>query len=127
MNQIYKRTFDNIVMPEKRAKTLQVALLSRCSEKETEVNPMNTNKIIRRPAAILVAILIIASLAVTAFACGGYVVYQVRTGEIKLSEDSILCNWIDFEPEEILPYENYIESNGEVTVTFDVEDPEQGK
>lgn len=127
MNQLYKRTFDQITMPEKRASALRAFLISRCSNNETEVITMNSTKILRRPAAILAAILIIASLAVSAFACGRYVVYQIQTGEFELPEDSFLYDWIEFEPEAILPYENYTESNGEVTVTFDAEDWEQEK
>ena len=119
MNQLFKRTFDKIIMPEEHANAVREVLRSRCSENETEENLMNKNRIMRRPAAILVAILIIASLAVTAFACGSYVVYQVKTGEIELSENSIFYDLIDFEPEAVLPYENYTESNGEVTVSFD--------
>lgn len=75
---------------------------------------------LKKPSALLVAFILILTLSITAYAAGSYVVYQVKTGAMELPEGSFLYDLIAVEPDAILPYENWTESNGEVTVFFDV-------
>lgn len=126
MKNLYQKTFDQIRMPEEQTWSLREKLASRCSQEEKEVNTMNAHKILRRPAALLVAALLVAALSITAFAACEYVVYQIKTGEIELPEDSIIYDWIDMEPDAILPYENFTEVDGNVTVTFDADEWSRG-
>lgn len=79
MNQLYQRTFDHVTMPEGHARSLRAELASHCSKNETEVIPMKKN-IMRRSTSFLVAVILIASLSVSALACGihHYVTYEVN-------------------------------------------------
>lgn len=121
MKNLYQKTFDQIHMPEEQMRSLRERLTACCSEQEKEII-MTNNKFFRRPAGALVAALLVAALSITAFAACKNVVYQIRTGEIELPEDSIIYDWIDVEPDAILPYENFTEIDGNVTVTFDADD-----
>ena len=122
MNQLYRRTMDQITMPEEKARFLRSNLASHCSQQESEVHSMKIHPHLKRPSALLVAFILILTLSITAYAAGSYVVYQVKSGAMELPEGSFLQDLIDMEPDEVLPYENWTESNGEVTVFFDVEE-----
>lgn len=127
MNQRYQRTMDQIAMPEERARSLRSNLAARCSHQESEVCSMKLCPHVKRPSALLVAFVLILALSITAYAAGSYVVYRVTNGEMDLPEDGVLHDLINAEPDEVVPYENWTESDGEVTVTFDVENPNQTK
>lgn len=77
MNRLYQKTFDQVALPEDRADSIRTVLASRCSRMETEANMKHT--FLRRPTAVLAAVLLIGSLSVTAFAYGGRVVERVYT------------------------------------------------
>lgn len=89
MNRLYQKTFDQVALPEDRADSIRTVLASRCSRMETEANMKHT--FLRRPTAVLAAVLLIGSLSVTAFAYGGRVVERVYTfmtgGTIEQSVD----------------------------------------
>ena len=120
MNHLYQRTFDHIRMPEDRARALRTDLASRCSQPETEVIFMNKKTILRRPASLLVAILLIAALSVTALACGGRVLYRILSDDEIPAVTGTVYDLTDQEVETV-PYE-YTEENGEIWVTFPTED-----
>lgn len=107
MNQLYRRTMDQITMPEEKARSLRSNLASHCSQQESEVHSMKIRPHLKKPSALLVAFILILTLSITAYAAG-----------------SFLYDLIAVEPDAILPYENWTESNGEVTVFFDVEEGE---
>lgn len=89
MDRLYQKTFDQVALPEDRADSIRTVLASRCSRMETEANMKHT--FLRRPTAVLAAVLLIGSLSVTAFAYGGRVVERVYTfmtgGTIEQSVD----------------------------------------
>lgn len=89
MNQLYQRTFDHITMPEESAKSIRASLASRCSHNEMEVNPMKKN-IVRKSTSFLVAAILIATMSISALACGiyYYVTYEVHEG-VELTEDAV--------------------------------------
>ena len=117
MNQLYQRTFDHITMPEERAKSIRASLASRCSHNETEVNPMKKN-IVRKSTSFLVAAILIATMSISALACGiyYYVTYEVHEG-VEHTEDAVnLTNQdVDFEMDSY----DYREEDGMIIVDFD--------
>lgn len=87
MNQLFKRTFDHVTMPEDHARSLRAALASHCSDNEMEVIPMKKN-FVRRSTSFLVAVILIAAMSVSALACGiYYVTYEVEEG-VEIPEDA---------------------------------------
>lgn len=127
MNRLYQRTFDHVHMPEDRARSLRAVLASRCSEPETEVIMMNKRKFLRRPAAFLIAILLIGALSITALACDGGrvihqigdVIYQIVAGDADLPADGVTYDLTDQEPDAVLDsseYTEYIEEDGTVRI-----------
>ena len=83
MNRLYQKTFDQVHMTEEHYRSLRETLASQCSQSEMEVNNMKKHTFLRRPTAVVAAILLIGVLSVTAFAYGGRIVesvYQFMTG-----------------------------------------------
>lgn len=117
MKNLYQKTFDKVSMPEETYLHLRTVLASRCSQNEMEVNRMKNRTYLRRPAAFLVALILIAALSVSALACGAYVVYQVLPENAEIPENENAADFTDFEPDEVLPYE-YTEKDGEIIVSF---------
>lgn len=107
MNRLYQRTFDHVHMPEDRARSLRAVLASRCSKPETEVTIMNKQKFLRRPAAVLIAVLLIGALSITALACDGGGIIN-RIGDV-------IYQFISDDAEQGSP---------EGTVAIDLTDPE---
>lgn len=89
MDRLYQKTFDQVALPEDRADSIRTVLASRCSRMETEANMKHT--FLRRPTAVLAAVLLIGALSVTAFAYGERIVERVYTfmtgGTIEQSVD----------------------------------------
>lgn len=123
MNHLYQKTFDQISMPEDRARSLRQELASHCSHAETEVHSMNNHKVLRRPAAFLAAVILIAALSFSALACGGYVIYQTQSSDAKLPEGSTVIELSEEDFETAIPY-TYTEEDGEILVSFDANDQE---
>lgn len=116
MNQLYKRTFDHVTMPEESAKSIRASLASRCSNNETEVNPMKNN-IVRKSTSFLVAAILIATMSISALACGiyYYVTYEVKEG-VELSEDAV--NLTDQDADFEMDSYDYREEDGMIIVEF---------
>lgn len=89
MNQLYKKTFDHIKLPEQRAQSLCTELISYCSMNEQEVTHMNRT-IIRRSHTLLVAVILLVAMSASALACGIYyaVTYEVNEGAV-MPEDAV--------------------------------------
>ena len=123
MNQLYQRTFDHVTMPEESAKSIRASLASRCSHNETEVNPMKKN-IVRKSTSFLVAASLIASMSISALACGiyYYVTYEVQEG-VEFSEDAfdLTGQDADFEMDSY----DYREEDGMIIVDFDSADTDE--
>ena len=117
MNQLYQRTFNHVTMPEDHARSLRSALASRCSKNETEVIPTKKN-IARKSTSFLVAAILIATMSISALACGiyYYVTYEVREG-VEFSEDAfdLTGQDADFEMDSY----DYREEDGMIIVDFD--------
>lgn len=125
MNHLYQKTFDHVYMSEDRVRSLRAVLASHCSDPETEVITMNKQKILRRPATFLVAVLLIAALSVTALACGKYVTYQIRSGNDGAQtppENSITFDLTEQGSDVTFHSYEYTEENGEVQVFLDDDD-----
>lgn len=120
MNQLYQRTFDHVTMPEERAKSIRASLASRCSHNETEVNPMKKN-IVRKSTSFLVAAILIATMSISALACGiyYYVTYEVQEG-VEFSEDAFDLTGQDADYE--MDSYDYREEDGMIIVDFDAAD-----
>lgn len=116
MNQIYQKTFDHVIMPEDHAQALREELASHCSHYEKEVIPMKKH-FVRRSTSFLVAVILIASLSVSALACGiyYYVTYEINEG-VEIPEDATDLTGQDanFEMDN---YE-YCEEDGMIIVNF---------
>ena len=123
MNQLYQRTFDHVTMPEESAKSIRASLASRCSHNETEVNPMKKN-IVRKSTSFLVAAILIASMSISALACGiyYYVTYEVQEG-VEFSEDASDLTGQDADYE--MDSYDYREEDGMIIVDFDTADAEE--
>lgn len=117
MNQLYQRTFNHVTMPEDHARSLRSALASHCSKNETEVIPMKKN-VVRKSTSFLVAAILIATMSISALACGiyYYVTYEVQEG-VEFSEDAIDLTGqnADFE----MGSYDYREEDGMIIVDFD--------
>lgn len=117
MNQLYQRTFNHVTMPEDHARSLRSALASHCSKNETEVIPMKKN-VVRKSTSFLVAAILIATMSISALACGiyYYVTYEVREG-VEFSEDAfdLTGQDVDFEMDSY----DYREEDGMIIVDFD--------
>ena len=117
MNQLYQRTFNHVTMPEDHARSLRSALASRCSKNETEVIPTKKS-IARKSTSFLVAAILIATMSISALACGiyYYVTYEVREG-VEFSEDAfdLTVQDADFEMDSY----DYREEDGMIIVDFD--------
>ena len=117
MNQLYQRTFNHVTMPEDHARSLRSDLASRCSKNETEVIPMKKN-VVRKSTSFLVAAILIATMSISALACGiyYYVTYEVREG-VEFSEDAfdLTGQDADFEMDSY----DYREEDGMIIVDFD--------
>ena len=117
MNQLYQRTFNHVTMPEDHARSLRSDLASRCSKNETEVIPTKKN-IARKSTSFLVAAILIATMSISALACGiyYYVTYEVREG-VEFSEDAfdLTVQDADFEMDSY----DYREEDGMIIVDFD--------
>ena len=120
MNQLYQRTFDHITMPEESAKSIRASLASRCSHNETEVNPMKKN-IVRKSTSFLVAAILIATMSISALACGiyYYVTYEVQEG-VEFSEDAFDLTGQDADYE--MDSYDYREEDGMIIVDVDAAD-----
>ena len=120
MNQLYQRTFDHVTMPEESAKSIRASLASRCSHNETEVNPMKKN-IVRKSTSFLVAAILIATMSISALACGiyYYVTYEVQEG-VEFSEDAFDLTGQDADYE--MDSYDYREEDGMIIVDFDAAD-----
>ena len=116
MNQLYQRTFDHVTMPEDHARSLRAELASHCSNHETEVIPMKKT-IVRRSTSFLVAAILIASMSISALACGiyYYVTYEVQGG-VEFSEDAFDLTSQDTDYE-VGSYD-YHEEDGMIIVDF---------
>ena len=117
MNQLYQRTFDHVAMPEDHARSLRGELASHCSKNETEVIPMKKH-FVRRSTSFLVAVILIASLSVSALACGiyYYVTYEINEGvEIPEGATGLAGQDADFEMDDF----EYREEDGMIIVDFD--------
>lgn len=79
MDRLYQKTFDQVSLPEERAGSIRAVLALRCSQTETEAGNMNKHTFLRRPTAVLAAILLVGILSVTAFAYGDRIVEHVYT------------------------------------------------
>lgn len=131
MNRLYQRTFDQVHMPEDQARSLRAVLASRCSQSETEVTIMNKQKFLRRPAAFLIAALLVGALSITALACdGGELIYRIGDviyqiiydgAEQNLPEDAVSIDLTDPDPDVVVidSYEYVEEDNGTVRISFD--------
>lgn len=97
MNELYKRTFAHVKMPEESVRALRASLVSRCSNYEMEVISMK-KMVARRAVSFLVAALI-AILPVSALACGVYyyVTYEMQENT-DLPDDAIDLTNSDAEP-----------------------------
>ena len=117
MNQLYQRTFNHVTMPEDHARSLRSALASHCSKNETEVIPMKKN-VVRKSTSFLVAAILIATMSISALACGiyYYVTYEVQEG-VEFSEDAfdLTDQDADFEMDSY----DYREEDGMIIVDFD--------
>lgn len=123
MNQLYQRTFDHVTMPEESAKSIRASLASRCSHNETEVNPMKKN-IVRKSTSFLVAAILIATMSISAVACGiyYYVTYEVQEG-VEFSEDAFDLTGQDADYE--MDSYDYHEEDGMIIVDFDAADTDE--
>lgn len=123
MNQLYQRTFDHVTMPEESAKSIRASLASRCSHNETEVNPMKKN-IVRKSTSFLVAAILIATMSISALACGiyYYVTYEVQEG-VEFSEDAFDLTGQDADYE--MDSYDYREEDGMIIVDFDTADTDE--
>ena len=117
MNQLYQRTFDHITMPVESAKSIRASLASRCSHNEMEVNPMKKN-IVRKSTSFLVAVILIATMSISALAYGiyYYVTYEVHEG-IEIPEDAV--NITDQDTDFEMDSYEYREEDGMIIVDFD--------
>ena len=79
MDRLYQKTFDQVIMREECADSIRAVLASRCSQTETEAKNMNKHTFLRRPTAILAAVLLVGALSITAFAYGGQIVDRIYT------------------------------------------------
>lgn len=77
MKPNYTRTFDQIHMPEAKAREIRATLLSRNPKSKEEKNTMTRRNYMRRPAAVLTAVILI--LSVTALAYGTKIVENVHS------------------------------------------------
>lgn len=77
MSHDYKRTFDQIEMPQEQAEALRSVLASRHPEQTKEEQTMKHRSFLRRPICALAALILILSLSVTAMAYGGRIVENV--------------------------------------------------
>lgn len=117
MNHLYKRTFDQVRMSEKSAADLRAELFSRSTHSETEEISMNKHHAIRRSSTFLVAAILIASLTISALACGIYnVVYKINS-ENDIPENAVTVDPADaaFESHD---YNYTTDENGEIIVDF---------
>ena len=116
MNQFYQRTFNHVTMPEDHARSLRSALASHCSKNETEVIPMKKN-VVRKSTSFLVAAILIATMSISALACGiyYYVTYEVQEG-VEFSEDAfdLTGQNADYEVDSY----DYREEDGMIIVDF---------
>lgn len=101
MRNEYQRTFDQINMPEAEAAKLRGALLSKQSKK----SPVIHRNFVRRPVAVLVAVILILSLSVTALAYGEKIIehtYQFLSGgnvEVGIDEQGNPYSGTSMDPE----------------------------
>ena len=120
MNQLYQRTLNHVTMPEDHARSLRSALASHCSKNETEVIPMKKN-VVRKSTSFLVAAILIATMSISALACGiyYYVTYEVQEG-VEFSEDAfdLTGQNADFEMDSY----DYREEDGMIIVDIDTAD-----
>lgn len=123
MNQLYQRTFDHVTIPEESAKSIRASLASRCSNNETEVNPMKKN-IVRKSTSFLVAAILIATMSISALACGiyYYVTYEVHEG-VEIPEDAFDLTEQDADFE--MGSYGYREEDGMIIVDFDEADTDE--
>ncbi len=123
MNRLYERTFNRIRMPEDKVRALRAELASGCSNSETEVIPMNTHKALRRPTTFLVAVILIASLTMSALAAGIYynVVYHVVSDEemAAMTENGALTELTGQNAIYEMDTYDYTEEDGQILVNFD--------
>lgn len=83
MEKYYKHTFDQVQMPEDKATAIRSMISSRSIQTIQEDHSMKNKPIVRRFSFALVAIILVCSLSVTAFAHGEKIVeaiYQFITG-----------------------------------------------
>lgn len=119
MNRLYQRTFDQVHMSEIKVKSLREELSSRCSTNKLEDTSMNKRKHLRRSGYLLVAAILIASLTMTALACGGFnVIYEIITGEARLPVGSEGHDLTEQQPFEIEDYQ-YTEQDGHIIVDLE--------
>lgn len=95
MNQLYKKTFDHITMPEDRAQSLCTELIAHYAMNEKEVTPMNRT-IARRSHTLLVAVILLLAMSASALACGIYyaVTYEVNEDAV-ISDDAVNLTDLD--------------------------------
>ena len=123
MNQLYRRTFNHVTMPEDHAQSLRAELASHCSNNEMEVIPMKKH-LVRRSTSFLVAAILIAAMSVSALACGIYysVTYEINEN-VEIPEDAVdlTDQNADFELESY----DYHEEDGMIIVDFDEESTDE--
>lgn len=132
MNRLYQKTFDHVRMPEDRARAMRAVLASRCSQSETEAVIMNKRKFLRRPAAILIAVLLIGALSITALAADGGriihqigdIIYEIVSGDTVLPADTVT---IDLTDQDVITFDSYefTEEDGEIWISLN--DADQAK
>lgn len=87
---LYEKTFDQVRLPEERARSLRDELIARCSQMEKEEKPMKDIHSLRRPTAFLIAAALTAAMTVSALAYGGYYVnYEVHHDGVELADGEI--------------------------------------
>lgn len=114
MNQLYKKTFDHITMPEDRAQSLSTELIAHYAMNEMEVTHMNRT-IVRRSHTLLVAVILLLAMSASALACGIYyaVTYEVNEDAV-ISDDAI--NLADIDADIEFSDYTYHEEDGMVIV-----------
>lgn len=114
MNQLYRKTFDQVEMSPDRERAVRDRLASRCSEKEAIMK--KNHNFVRRPVIVMAAVVLVLALSLTAFAFGG-TVYRFMTGGVVAGAENVDVDAI--EPEQtVAPVEErdgrlYLVINGE--------------
>ena len=112
MNRLYQKTFDQVHMNEEKSKAVRDGLASRCLEMEEKT--MKNKTFIRRPAMLVVTVVLICALSLTAFAYGERI-YRFVTGSVVAAGDSEVSGCVE---ETVAPVEErdgrlYLVINGE--------------